>query len=139
MLNRLKSAFNSIFSKNGTESPSLNPKEDPFDSIFKARNSIASHFNKLGSDFESEPPVSVEPLALPVKKPRAPRSKPSAPVKKSAAAKPTPTKTPASKSAAKKTSTTAKTAAAPKTAASKKPVATKPVAKKPAAKKPSAS
>jgi hypothetical protein len=136
----LKTLLNSVFSRTGSRSQSLIPKEDPFDSIFKARKSITSHFEKLGSDFDSGPPISVDPLALPEKKPRAPKAKPSAaPVKKTPAAKTTATKPPASKPAPKKTSTTAKATAAPKATASKKPVATKPVAKKPAAKKPSAS
>jgi hypothetical protein len=140
MFNALKSALNSMFSKNRTKSTPLDPKEDPFAAISKARNSITSHFDKLGSDFDSGPPISVDPLALPVKKPRAAKAKPSAaPVKKTPAAKATATKTPVSKPAPKKTSTTAKATAAPKATASKKPVATKPVAKKPAAKKPSAS
>jgi hypothetical protein len=134
----LKTLLNSVFSRTGSGSQSLIPKEDPFDSIVKARKSITSHFDKLGSDFDSGPPISLDPLALPAKKPRAPKAKPSAPVKKSAAAKPTAMKTPVSKPAPKKTSTTAKATAAPKATASKKPVATKPVAKKPAAKKPSA-
>jgi hypothetical protein len=129
----LKTLLNSVFSRTGSRSQSLIPKEDPFDSIFKARKSITSHFDKLGSDFDSGPPISVDPLALPEKKPRAPKAKPSAaPVNKTPAAKTTATKPPASKPAAKKPAATPKTTPTSKTAVSKKPVAKKPVAKKPA-------
>ena len=140
MFSGLKTLLNSVFSRTGSRSQSLIPKEDPFDSIFKARKSITSHFDKLGSDFDSGPPISVDPLALPEKKPRAPKAKPSAaPVKKTPAAKATATKPPASKPVAKKPAATPKTTPTSKTAVSKKPVAKKPVAKKPVAKKPASS
>jgi hypothetical protein len=133
MLSTIKAALNSLFSKNESDSTSLSPKEDPFDAISKARKSITSHFDKLGSNFVPEPPVSVEPLALPVKKPRAPRAKPStAPVKKTTAS-------PAKKTTAKPVKKTPAPPAQKTTAKPVKKTPAPPVKKATAAKKPSAS